>query len=174
MDRQSVICCPELKKINCRYCKESGHTISYCKILKAKERSASLVGISKSSKSVISSDGFTMVVNMKTHAKKKIEPESISTISGMFAGLMCDDDDDHDDHDDDDMKVHECADPIRSPATLWPNQSRVAPELVVTSAYLQAVKYGVRAAPELEKEFNPDTTQLKFVYERGATGFEWV
>ena len=161
MDKKSVVCCPELKKIKCRYCKEAGHTISYCKVLKEKERQSSL---SKRTKPSISSDGFTMVIKPTTTLKKKSQVKiSTASLSGMFAALECED-----------------ADEERPATEIRALKTSFEPmELEPTSSYLQAVKYGIRAAPELEKEFHTDQDQdqdqdqgqkpeLKLVYERGA------
>ena len=153
-DKTSIVCCPELNKIKCRYCKVAGHTISYCKVLKDKERRVSLAGIAKRGKPVILSDGFTMIVsaNGSRSAAKKMTPKepSMASLGGMFAALDCDDNTMSDDS--------ECEECVASESQ---EKMEITPpeELVVTSPYLEAVKYGIRAAPQLENEFrgDPDT-----------------
>ena len=149
-DKNSSICCPELMKIKCRYCKLPGHTISYCQVLREKEQRASLSGITKHSKPSISADGFVTVTSSKSKSVgirgKATGKASPISIIGMFAGLSCDDN-----------ECDECdADNAMELGESW----RVVEELVVESPYLQAVKFGVRAAP-----------QLVFEYKRGSTSW---
>ena len=73
----------------------------------------------------------------------------------------------------------ECEDTEEEKPTTEIRQVKTSFELEPTTAYLQAVKYGIRAAPELEKEFHMETDkdqdqdqkekpELKLVYQRGA------
>lgn len=36
IDKDSQIICPTLLSLNCKYCKQKGHTIKYCKVLREK------------------------------------------------------------------------------------------------------------------------------------------
>ena len=36
-DKQGCVVCPTLLSLNCRYCKQNGHTVSYCSLLKNNE-----------------------------------------------------------------------------------------------------------------------------------------
>tara|TARA_R110002074_G_scaffold358358_1_gene530680 strand:+ start:102 stop:611 length:510 start_codon:yes stop_codon:yes gene_type:complete len=96
----SPIMCPELLTLQCKYCKEKGHTVNYCKILKEKKinKSSPLSIINTKKHSLIThSDGFIELKkininkisinseNTVTQNIKKIQ--KVNTLSSIFGAL---------------------------------------------------------------------------------------
>ena len=89
------IICPELININCSYCKEKGHTVNYCNILKLKKqnRTAFVPNIKSNKRHTVDSDGFVtsknydkpIVTEISIHTVAKVQ--RINVLSGMFAAL---------------------------------------------------------------------------------------
>ena len=96
----SPIICPELLNINCTYCKNKGHTVNYCGVLKAKKQHREDAnshkkevtnGLKKRSIN-IDKDGF---VTYKNYDSKPMMDEAIcikkiqklNVLTSMFAAL---------------------------------------------------------------------------------------
>lgn len=84
-----VVMCPYLLALKCNYCKEQGHTVSYCEVLKKNEASRA---VSKSS----SQNGkfFIMRSSQTTVSQKPTTPSVSHSMKNHFALLSVDDDDD--------------------------------------------------------------------------------
>lgn len=86
-----VVLCPYLLALKCNYCKEQGHTVSYCEMLKKNEASRA---VSKTS----SQNGNFFI--MRTSSEKqhtvvqKPTPSVSQSMTNHFALLSVDDDDD--------------------------------------------------------------------------------
>ena len=100
----SPIMCPQLMRLQCNYCKEKGHTVKYCKVLKEKKvnRQSPLSIINPKKHSlIVDSDGFIEIKktcvngdsvkneNIMTQNIKKIQ--KVNILSSMFAALDVDD-----------------------------------------------------------------------------------
>ena len=88
---KSPILCPELLKIQCNYCKEKGHTVTYCKILKDKKlHNTKTVPVVNHNKRIISENNCenNCEKNMKDIISNKLQ--KINTISSMFSALDVD------------------------------------------------------------------------------------
>lgn len=79
---QPVVLCPYLLALKCNYCKEEGHTVSYCDILKAKkasEASPSSSSVSNtSSKSAQSQNGHFFIMRVSNNEVQSISNHSSS------------------------------------------------------------------------------------------------
>ena len=89
-DSTGKVTCPYLLSIICRYCKTSGHTVSYCPVLKAKDKTFVKKLPYKTS------DGFISVnISKQTHTsgyiKKNTDVKADSiNICNMFASIDID------------------------------------------------------------------------------------
>lgn len=107
---QPVVLCPYLLALTCNYCKEQGHTVSYCEILKAKKASE-MGGYARESKQHqakapsqnghffilrVSKDGESQSISHASNSRKAVGsgplPRPVST-TNHFALLEDDDED---------------------------------------------------------------------------------
>ena len=96
-DSTGKVTCPYLLSIICRYCKTSGHTVSYCPVLKLKEANAKAkTNTSTSTSTYKCSDGFISVKVSKHpptsgYIKKNIDVKADAIkICNMFASIDMD------------------------------------------------------------------------------------
>ena len=87
------IICPELLNINCTYCKEKGHTVNYCDVLKEKKRPSPVdnakpqIGKRRIN---IDAEGFVTYKNYDRPIVINIcinKVQKVNNLSSMFAAL---------------------------------------------------------------------------------------
>lgn len=104
---QPVVLCPYLLALQCNYCKEQGHTVSYCEVLKAKKASESGAPSRASEQTTqsrkepsqngnffilrVSKDKETTITHAPSKTAQTVSRKSIST-TNQFALLEEDDD----------------------------------------------------------------------------------
>ena len=84
-DKDGTTLCPTLLSQDCRYCRASGHTVKYCKVLEKDnamraKRERQVERVQKHAEST------------KKHAESKKPTTSVAPVTGRFAMLMDDDD----------------------------------------------------------------------------------
>lgn len=103
---QPVVLCPYLLALTCNYCKEQGHTVSYCEILKAKKAGGNAYESNYQSKAPsqnghffimrVSKDGdqtISQTSNVRKAVASSALPKPVST-TNQFALLEDNDEDD--------------------------------------------------------------------------------
>jgi hypothetical protein len=99
----SPIICPQLLTLQCKYCKEKGHTVKYCKILKEKKINKpsplSIVNTKKHSL-ITDTNGFSEIkkinvnkftINTENTVSQNIKKiQKINMLSSMFGALDVD------------------------------------------------------------------------------------
>ena len=97
--KMTPIICPELLNINCTYCKEKGHTVNYCDVLKKKKqyRAPYIPNVKTNKRSInIDSDGFVTYKNYDRPIETNIsivdiynikKVQKVNILSSMFASL---------------------------------------------------------------------------------------
>jgi len=85
----SPITCPELLNIECSYCKEKGHTVSYCSVLKEKKMVRNIPVIAKNvnKRTITDSDGFITPNRAEKCSDNKYCAQKIQKI-GMLASMF--------------------------------------------------------------------------------------
>ena len=96
----SPIMCPQLLRIQCNYCKEKGHTVKYCKILKEKKvnKKSPLAIINPKKHSLtVDDNGYIEVKKTQTIKEEHIHKiQKVNLLSSMFGALDVEDCDDKD------------------------------------------------------------------------------
>jgi hypothetical protein len=95
---QPVVLCPYLLALKCNYCKEQGHTVSYCEILKAKNASENQASTRKETSQngnffilrTSSKDKETTITHAPSKTVAAVSKKSVS-VSNKFALLEQDD-----------------------------------------------------------------------------------
>lgn len=87
---QSRVTCPRLLATECRYCKEMGHTLSYCPVRKAKEARAR--NLRKRGLGEVNDEGYTAIIRTAPKPPVTISKES-ALMRSMFACLEIEEDD---------------------------------------------------------------------------------
>lgn len=82
---QPVVLCPYLLALKCNYCKEQGHTVSYCEILKAKKASETGSDARESKNSKASQNGHFLIMRVSKDGEQTINHSSNSR-KGVAAG----------------------------------------------------------------------------------------
>ena len=77
-----IVLCPYLLTLKCNYCKEQGHTVSYCEILKAKEEGEIVPSRNPQSK-MPSQNGNFFILRVSTDKKDALTHSSRKTVNGV-------------------------------------------------------------------------------------------
>jgi hypothetical protein len=83
---QPVVLCPYLLALTCNYCKEQGHTVSYCEILKAKKASETGRDARESKNIKASQNGHFFIMRVYKDGEQTISHPSNSR-KGVATGL---------------------------------------------------------------------------------------
>ena len=96
----SPIMCPQLLHIQCKYCKEKGHTVKYCKILKEKkiykQSPISIINPKKHSLSVDNNRYIEVKTTQTIKEEHNHKIQKVNLLSSMFGTLDVEDCDDKD------------------------------------------------------------------------------